>query len=103
MRMKDCMHFQLTKTPSKVTLIFMSSRLRRTSAKFNQSQINKQIDVLNTAYNPHGISFVLRGSTIVMDELWAGGANSADMMKFLHRGTLRTLNIFIRSPEPHGS
>jgi hypothetical protein len=58
-----------------------------------------QLDVLNEAYSPYGITFDLINVTWNTNDSWAVGAGGADleMKKSLRQGTYRTLNIYFQT------
>ncbi|KAF2145911.1 uncharacterized protein K452DRAFT_304926 [Aplosporella prunicola CBS 121167] len=59
----------------------------------------KQAAVLNKAYNPQGISFTLKETTLTTNDAWAvGEGGDMDAMKAaLRKGDYSTLNIYFQS------
>lgn len=64
-----------------------------------QEMAKNQAAVLNKAYNPHGISFNLKGSELTQNDKWAVGADADmdDMKKALRKGSYNTLNVYFHS------
>ncbi|GAB7340675.1 hypothetical protein MBLNU457_7066t1 [Dothideomycetes sp. NU457] len=58
-----------------------------------------QLAAMNARYNPHGISFTLKGTSTTVNDAWAVGAGSDDaaMKKALRKGTYNTLNIYFQT------
>ena len=53
------------------------------------------MDVLNHAYNKHGITFRLVDTDYTVDDLWATGYFNHEMKPFLRRGTYEDLNVYL--------
>ena len=54
----------------------------------------KQLDVMNQAFQPHGITFRLVGNTTTVNYAWATMRNEYAMKRALRNGTYRDLNIY---------
>ncbi|KAF2085778.1 zincin [Saccharata proteae CBS 121410] len=69
------------------------------AGQFTQDMATKQVNAMNTAYNPHGISFNLKGTTISANDKWAVGATDdmTAMKSALRNGTYADLNIYFQS------
>jgi len=64
------------------------------------TQINKQIDVLNTAYAASGFSFSLVSTDYTNNSTWytcSGGACETAMKTALHQGGSNALNIYLNN------
>ncbi|KAK0726900.1 metalloprotease MEP1-like protein [Lasiosphaeria miniovina] len=61
-----------------------------------QASVNSQISTLNTAYAPHDIAFVLKGTDWTVNSNWASDGNGYEltMKKALRKGTYKTLNLY---------
>ncbi|KAF2228159.1 hypothetical protein BDZ85DRAFT_255510 [Elsinoe ampelina] len=69
---------------------------------YDQAIVDRQIDVMNDAYAPAGISYKNVGTTFTVNEAWAtGGLPESDteleMKTALRRGTYDTLNLYFLS------
>ncbi|PNS16978.1 hypothetical protein CAC42_4942 [Sphaceloma murrayae] len=69
---------------------------------YTQAQVNRQVDVMNDAYAPAGISFRNLATTFTINEAWATGGLSGseterEMKTALRRGTYQTLNLYFLS------
>ncbi|KAK8200027.1 hypothetical protein HDK77DRAFT_426290 [Phyllosticta capitalensis] len=66
-----------------------------------QKMTTDQIATMNKAYNPHGISFNLKGSELTKNDAWASAkSDSSDikaMKKALRKGSYAALNIYFHS------
>jgi hypothetical protein len=62
------------------------------------SRVPAQIDVLNAAYAPQGVSFRLAGTDVTANDTWfnlsSGGTAERAMKTALHRGGATALNIY---------
>ena len=73
---------------------------KASSGMAKQSQLQPQVDAMNKAYNPHGVSFALKGSDVTVNDKWAVGASTDDdlaMKKSLRKGPYRALNLYFQS------
>lgn len=71
------------------------------NGNISQTKVNAQVDILNAAYAPHGISFNLVQTTRTTNASWYTGCyGSAEttMKSSLHQGDARTLNIYSCRP-----
>ncbi|KAF4547089.1 Extracellular metalloprotease-like protein 6 [Elsinoe fawcettii] len=69
---------------------------------YTQTQIDRQIDVMNDAYGPAGISFKNLGTSFTVNDAWATGglpdsATETEMKLALRKGTYDTLNLYFLS------
>jgi hypothetical protein len=58
-------------------------------------QIERQLDVLNGAYNPHKINFKLAGAQRAIVPRWANNCKELEMKQYLQKGTSTDLNGYI--------
>jgi len=59
-----------------------------------QASLNKQLQVLNTAYAPHGISFTQAGVDWTINSNYANDKAELAMKKALRKGTYKDLNVY---------
>ncbi|TKX24129.1 extracellular metalloprotease-2 [Elsinoe australis] len=69
---------------------------------YTQTQVDRQIDVMNDAYGPAGISFKNLGTTFTVNDAWAtgglqGSVTEAQMKSTLRQGSYDTLNLYFLS------
>ncbi|KAG8625135.1 hypothetical protein KVT40_006886 [Elsinoe batatas] len=71
------------------------------AATYNQAIVNRQMDVLNDAYAPAGISFTLAGTDFTVNSQWAaatqGSTAERQMKTALRKGDYGTLNLYFLS------
>ncbi|KAK3377624.1 hypothetical protein B0H63DRAFT_451492 [Podospora didyma] len=60
------------------------------------TMLNNQLSVMNAAYAPHDIAFVLKGTDYTVNANWATDGNGYEltMKKALRKGTYKTLNLY---------
>lgn len=56
--------------------------------------LNDQLEVLNTSYEPHGISFDLVNISRTINASWAVDGAELDMKKSLRQGGYDALNVY---------
>ncbi|POS71985.1 metalloprotease [Diaporthe helianthi] len=67
------------------------------------SQISAQLDAMNTAFAPHGVSFVNAGTDWTVNSNYANDGSETTMKRALRKGTYADLNLyFVYSMEPLG-
>ncbi|KAI1372776.1 Metalloprotease [Hypoxylon crocopeplum] len=59
-----------------------------------QTMIDDQLDVMNAAYSPHGITFNLISTEWTVNSNWAADGNELAMKRALRKGTYSDLNIY---------
>ncbi|KAI1173398.1 hypothetical protein F4777DRAFT_600691 [Nemania sp. FL0916] len=62
----------------------------------NDSQITDQVAVMNTNYNPNGITFKLAGTSRTVNAGWAQGQDTEAMKTALRKGKYSDLNIYLQ-------
>ena len=91
---------QTVPTPIAVTTYFHVISTTANAQLITQSMADQQIGVLNTAYNPYGISFTLANTSFTTNDVWAVAATDADMNALktaLRQGTYQDLNIYFHT------
>ena len=85
-----------TQTPISINTYFHVLSTTANAGLITQEMANKQLTALNTAYNPYGISFVLKDTTFTTNDAWAvGSGGDMDAAKAaLRAGTYKDLNIY---------
>ncbi|KAI4602390.1 hypothetical protein KJ359_009633 [Pestalotiopsis sp. 9143b] len=63
----------------------------------SNSTLDDQLDVMNTAYAPHGISFVDAGRDWTVNSVWARDGAETAMKTALRKGTYADVNIYFVS------
>ncbi|KAM7194193.1 zincin [Rhypophila sp. PSN 637] len=58
------------------------------------TMLQNQLNVMNAAYAPHDIAFVLKGTDRTINAQWARDGAELTMKKALRKGTYRTLNLY---------
>lgn len=64
------------------------------------AQLTAQFKVLNSAYAPYAVQFVLKNTSWTVNDAWAVGASATDdaaMKLALRQGTYAALNIYLQS------
>lgn len=64
-----------------------------------------QYNTLNQVYNPYGIRFTLRNTSMTVNDAWAVGASDTDdkaMKTALRQGTYAALNLYFQSDAANG-
>lgn len=59
-----------------------------------ESDISSQLEAMNTAYAPHGISFVEAGTDWTVNSNWASDGAELAMKQSLRQGTYADLNLY---------
>ncbi|KAK3681370.1 hypothetical protein B0T22DRAFT_388120 [Podospora appendiculata] len=67
-----------------------------TDGYVTDTMLTNQLAVMNSAYAPHGIAFVLKGTDRTINTSWASDGAELAMKKALRKGTYRSLNIYFQ-------
>lgn len=65
--------------------------------------LQRQLEVMNKAYTPHGFSFKLVNTTRTINARWATGADELEMKYSLRKGTYASLNVYFLERLADGS
>ncbi|KAK5132484.1 hypothetical protein LTR08_009030 [Meristemomyces frigidus] len=86
-------------TPISVPLYIHVITKTASQGSITQAMANAQAKALNMAYNPYGITFVLKGTTFNANDAWAvaAGADMDALKKALRVGTYSTLNLYFHT------
>lgn len=91
----------MVSAPLQITAHFHIIATTANSAAITQDMAQQQITVMNTAYNPYGISFVLDPNvTFTTNDAWSIAGTDADitaMKSALRAGTYADLNIYFHT------
>lgn len=93
------MDTQLYVNPPALSFPSRMSGGERLIPPLQEQQLDDQLDVLNAAYAPHGISFNLLGRDWTINADWADDSDELAYKQELRQGDYSTLNVyFLRQP-----
>ncbi|KAJ0114211.1 hypothetical protein N8I77_006999 [Diaporthe amygdali] len=72
----------------------LASSTSTSGGYLSASSISSQLDAMNTAYAPHGISFVNAGTDWTVNSNWASDGSETTMKRSLRKGTYADLNLY---------
>ncbi|SPO04001.1 related to Extracellular metalloprotease 1 [Cephalotrichum gorgonifer] len=82
--------------PIEVDLYFhvVTDSANSSEGRVTDAQLEKQLLVLNTDYEPAGISFVHRNTTRTVSDTWAHAGDDLGMKRTLRQGGYNALNVY---------
>jgi len=90
---------QQVTTPITVPVYMHVITTQAAAGTITQAMATAQVAALNTAYNPHGVTFVLQKTDFTVNDAWAVG-DGADMDALKHAlraGSYAALNLYMHS------
>ncbi|KAH6659022.1 extracellular metalloprotease [Truncatella angustata] len=75
----------------------IASSTSASAGYLSNATVDAQLDVLNEAYAPHGISFTDAGRDWTVNSVWARDGAETAMKTALHKGTYADVNIYFVS------